>query len=97
VEQQAGLNPVLECITAFSETDYTAGRRGQSTRQMARKGVVSRRTATRYIEAAQALGLEPSSELTDEAVPETTAPVQTRPTPDQCFRSRRNGAARMAR
>jgi transposase len=54
---------------------------GQSARQMSREGVVSRRTATRYIEAATAIGLGPSTELTDEAVRDVAARVQTRPTP----------------
>lgn len=52
---------------------------GQSARQMAREGVVGRRTATRYIEAAKAIGLGPSAELTDEAVRDVAARVQTRP------------------
>jgi transposase len=54
---------------------------GQSARQIAREGVVSRGTATRYIEAAKALGLVPSAELTDETVRDVAACVQTRPTP----------------
>jgi hypothetical protein len=54
---------------------------GQSARQMAREGVVGRRTATRYIEAAKAIGLGPSAELTDEAVRDVAARVQTRPPP----------------
>jgi transposase len=54
---------------------------GQSARQMAREGVVSRRTATRYIESAKALGLDPSAALTDEAVRDIAARVQTRPSP----------------
>ena len=33
---------------------------GQSAREMARGGVVSRRTASRYIEAATSLGLAPA-------------------------------------
>jgi predicted DNA-binding transcriptional regulator YafY len=41
---------------------------GQSARQIARDGVVSRRTASRYIEAATSLGLRRSDELTDERV-----------------------------
>ena len=52
---------------------------GQSARQMSREGVVSRRTATRYIEAAKAVGLDPSAEPTDDAVREIAARVQTRP------------------
>ncbi|HKY35411.1 MAG TPA: hypothetical protein VJN18_05695 [Polyangiaceae bacterium] len=54
---------------------------GQSARQMAREGVVSRRTATRYIEAATSLGLSPSTPLTDEAVQGVAQCVQARPTP----------------
>lgn len=54
---------------------------GQSARQMSREGVVSRRTATRYIEAAKAVGLDPSAELTEEIVREVAARVQTRPPP----------------
>lgn len=54
---------------------------GQSARQMAREGVVSRRTATRYIEAATSLGLCPSTLLTDEAVQGVAQCVQARPTP----------------
>jgi transposase len=54
---------------------------GQSARHMAREGVVSRRTATRYIESAQAAGFTPKSEWTDEAVRVAAAGVQTRPTP----------------
>jgi transposase len=54
---------------------------GQSARQMAREGVVSRRTATRYIEAAKSIGLGSSAELTDEAVREVASRVQTRPMP----------------
>jgi hypothetical protein len=54
---------------------------GQSARQMAREGVVGRRTATRYIEAAKAIGLGPGAELTDEAVRDVAARVQTRPPP----------------
>ena len=54
---------------------------GQSARQMAREGVVSRRTATRYIEAAKSLGLAPSDELTDERVRSVAQSVQARPAP----------------
>jgi hypothetical protein len=35
---------------------------GQSARQMSREGVVSRRAATRYIDAAKSLGLDPTAE-----------------------------------
>ena len=54
---------------------------GQSARQMAREGVVSRRTATRYIEAATSLGLAPGDELTDERVRGVAQCVQARPLP----------------
>jgi transposase len=54
---------------------------GQSARQMAREGVVSRRTASRYIEAAASLGLAPSDELTDERVRGVAQCVQARPLP----------------
>src|SRR5690349_16197904 len=55
---------------------------GQSARQMAREGVVSRRTATRYIDAATELGLVPGSELTDEVVRAVAERVQARPEPE---------------
>lgn len=54
---------------------------GQSARHMAREGVVSRRTASRYIEAATELGLAPGDELTEEVVRNVAARVQTRPMP----------------
>jgi transposase len=54
---------------------------GQSARQIARDGVVSRRTASRYIEAARSLGLGPSDELTDERVRGVAQCVQARPLP----------------
>ena len=54
---------------------------GQSARQIARDGVVSRRTASRYIEAAISLGLGPSDELTDERVRGVAQCVQARPLP----------------
>lgn len=54
---------------------------GQSARQIARDGVVSRRTASRYIEAATSLGLAPSDELTDERVRDVAQCVQARPLP----------------
>ena len=54
---------------------------GQSARQMAREGVVSRRTATRYIEAATSLGLAPGDELTDDRVRGVAQCVQARPLP----------------
>jgi transposase len=54
---------------------------GQSARQIARDGVLSRRTASRYIEAATSLGLGPSDELTDERVRGVAQCVQARPLP----------------
>jgi len=54
---------------------------GQSARQLAREGVVSRRTATRYIEAATEFGLTLEAELTDEAVRAVANRVQARPSP----------------
>jgi transposase len=54
---------------------------GQSARQLAREGVVSRRTATRYIEAATEFGLTLDAELTDEAVRAVANRVQERPLP----------------
>lgn len=54
---------------------------GQRARQIARDGVVSRRTASRYIEAATSLGLMPSDELTDERVRGVAQCVQARPLP----------------
>lgn len=54
---------------------------GQSARQIAREGVVSRRTVARYIEAATSLGLAPSDELTDERVRGVAQCVQARPLP----------------
>jgi hypothetical protein len=55
---------------------------GQSARQMSREGVVGRRTATRYIDAAKELGLDSASELTDEVVRAVAHAVQDRPTPE---------------
>lgn len=54
---------------------------GQSARQMAREGVVSRRTAARYIETGKAVGLTTETELTDEVVREIAVRVQARPEP----------------
>lgn len=52
---------------------------GQSARQLAREGVVGRRTASRYIEAAKELGLTLDAELTEDAVRAVAARVQARP------------------
>ena len=54
---------------------------GQSARQMAREGVVSRGTASRYIEAPISLGLSTSDELTDDRVRAVAHCVQARPLP----------------
>ena len=55
---------------------------GQSARQMAREGVVSRRTAARYIETGEAVGLATETERTDEVVRESAGRVQARPEPE---------------
>ena len=55
---------------------------GQSARQMSREGVVGRRTAARYIDAADELGLTLDAELTDEAVRAVANRVQARPSPE---------------
>lgn len=55
---------------------------GQSARQMAREGVVSRRTAARYIETGKAVGLTTETELTDEVVRKIAVRVQARPEPE---------------
>ncbi len=52
---------------------------GQSAREIARNGIADRKTAGRYIEAAQACGLTPESELTDGVVAEVAQRVQARP------------------
>ena len=52
---------------------------GQSARAIAREGVVDRKTATRYIEAAKAEQLAQTSELTDEIVSAVGRRIQTRP------------------
>jgi transposase len=55
---------------------------GQSAREMARQGVVSRRTAARYIKAATELGLTLDTELGEDAVRAIAGRVQDRPTPE---------------
>ena len=55
---------------------------GQSARQMSREGVVGRRTATRYIDAAEAVGLTREAELSDEVICAVANRVQERPTPE---------------
>src|SRR5688572_22161917 len=55
---------------------------GQSARQMAREGVVGRRTAARYIDAAKELGLTLDAELNDEVVRAVAERIQARPTPE---------------
>ena len=52
---------------------------GQSARKIARDGVVDRKTAGRYIEAAHASGIEPQTELSDGIVAEVAQRVQSRP------------------
>ncbi len=52
---------------------------GQSARQLARDEVADRKTAGRYIAAAEAMGLSREAELTDEVVREALHRVQTRP------------------
>lgn len=52
---------------------------GQSARQMALQGVVSRRTASRYIEAARACGVSLQGELSEEALRQVLQYVQQRP------------------
>src|SRR5262245_2887500 len=54
---------------------------GQSAREMARAGLVGRRTASRYIDAADACGFSSETELTDEVVREVAKRVQARPAP----------------
>ena len=54
---------------------------GQSARQIARAGVVDRKTALRYIEAARRCGIEPESEISNECVAEVARKVQARPHP----------------
>lgn len=55
---------------------------GQGARRMAREGVAGRRTVARYVEAAEALGLTMTSELTDEVVRQVAERVQARPAPE---------------
>lgn len=54
---------------------------GQGARQMARESVASRRTVTRYVEAAEACGVTATTPLTDEVVRAVAAGVQQRPEP----------------
>lgn len=54
---------------------------GQSARQIARAGVVDRKTALRYIETARRCGIEPQSDISDELVAEVARKVQARPHP----------------
>jgi hypothetical protein len=55
---------------------------GQSARQLAREQVADRKTAGRYIAAADALGLTAETALTEEVVREVLHRVQSRPMPD---------------
>lgn len=52
---------------------------GQSARQIARDGVVDRKTAGRYADAAEELGVARGAELTDEVVSAVLRRVQLRP------------------
>ena len=52
---------------------------GQSARKVARDGVVDRKTATRYFEAARACEIGPETELSDALVAEVAQRVQARP------------------
>lgn len=52
---------------------------GQSARQIAREGVVDRKTAGRYADAAVELGIKRGAELTDEVVSAVLRRVQLRP------------------
>jgi transposase len=52
---------------------------GQSARRIAREGVVDRKTAGRYAQAARACGVEPDTELDDGLVAEIAQRVQARP------------------
>jgi transposase len=52
---------------------------GQSARQLARDGVVDRKTAGRYFEAARCCGIAPETVLDDGLVAEVASRVQARP------------------
>jgi transposase len=54
---------------------------GQSARRIARDGVVDRKTAGRYVEAARACGVERDTPLSDALVAEIAQRVQARPLP----------------
>lgn len=54
---------------------------GQSARQLARDGVVDRKTAGRYFEAARQHEIGPETDLTDALVREVAQYIQTRPEP----------------
>jgi transposase len=54
---------------------------GQSARRIARDGVVDRKTAGRYAQAARACGLGPDTEIDDGLVSEVAQRVQSRPQP----------------
>ena len=55
---------------------------GQSARQMQREGVADRKTAARYIEAAEECGVGAQTELSDELVAEVGRRVQSRQPPE---------------
>lgn len=52
---------------------------GQSARRIAREGVVDRKTAQRYLDAARECGLDLQNEPTDEQVLQVARVVQARP------------------
>jgi transposase len=56
---------------------------GQSARAIARDGVADRKTAGRYIEAAESCELTPTDELTDDVVQRVAARVQARSEPER--------------
>lgn len=62
---------------------------GQSARKVARDGVVDRKTAARYFEAAEACGVGTTTELTDALVAQIAQRVQARPAmpPSEAFKA----------
>jgi transposase len=54
---------------------------GDSARQIDRAGIVDRKTAGRYFDAAEELGVTATTELTDEVVAQVALRVQERPRP----------------
>lgn len=55
---------------------------GESARSIARAGIVDRKTARRYIEAAKKLEIAPNSELSDAVIARVADAVQVRQPPD---------------